>query len=107
VVDLTSEQRRQLDELAGEIAHDNPRLARALAGRWYAMRLRRSTRRLCRVRAGHAAGWCAMLLMLAAVPLLSVGAVLVQPALMLLGAVAVVNGLPLFLAARLHTPPAT
>lgn len=106
MVDLTSEQRRQLDELAGEIAHDNPRLARALAGRWYAMRLRRNTRTPGRVRQDRVLGWCAMLLMLAAVPLLSVGAVLAQPALILIGAIAVVNGPALLTAARLRGPPA-
>jgi hypothetical protein len=31
---LTSGEPRQLDELAGEPAHDNPSLARALTGPW-------------------------------------------------------------------------
>lgn len=104
-MELTSEQRRQLDELADEIAHDNPRLARALAGRWYAMRLRRDTRKRCGVRHGRGLGWWVMLLMLAAVPLLSVGAILAQPALILSGAIAIVNGPALFTVARLRGPP--
>lgn len=107
MVDLTSEQRRQLDELAGEIAHDNPRLARALAGHWYAIRLRRDTPNGCRARRGHVLGWWAMLLMLVAVPLLSVGAVLGRPVLILAGAIAIVNGPALLTVARSRRPPAS
>jgi hypothetical protein len=105
MVDLTSKQRRQLDELAGEIAHDNPRLARALAGRRYAVRLRREAQRHCRLRHRRVLAWWVMLLMLAAVPLLSVGAVLARPVLILAGAIALVNGPALFSVARLREPP--
>jgi hypothetical protein len=106
MVDLTSEQRRQLDELAGEIAHDNPRLARALAGHWYAVRVRRDTRKGCGVRRSPVLGWWALLLMLAAVPLLITGAVLAQPELILAGAIAIVNGPALLTAVRSRRPPA-
>lgn len=108
MVGLTSQQRHQLDELAGEIAHENPRLARALAGRWYARRLRRNTRRRrrSRVRRRHVLGCLAMLLMLAAVPLLCAGAIVAQPVLILLGAIAIVSGPALVAAARLRRPPA-
>jgi hypothetical protein len=106
VVGLTSQQRHQLDELAGEIAHENPRLARALAGRWYARRLRRNTRRRSRVRQRHILACLAMLLMLAAVPLLCAGAIVAQPVLILLGAIAIVSGPALVAGARLRRPPA-
>jgi hypothetical protein len=106
VADLTHEQRRQLDELAGELARDNPRLARALAGRWHAVRRRRTTRKPRRGRRGRALDWLALILILAAVPLLSVGVIVAQPVLIMLGAVAWISGPALFAAARLRRPPA-
>lgn len=104
-VTLTSGQRRQLDELAGELARENPRLARALAGRWYVLRRRlrgrldsRRRRRLC------ALGWLTVALTAVAAALLTVGVVLALPVLIALGAAVVVNLPVLFTAARLRPP---
>jgi hypothetical protein len=47
-----------------------------------------------------------MLLMLAAVPLLCAGAIVAQPVLILLGAIAIVSGPALVAGARLRRPPA-
>lgn len=91
MVDLTSEQRRQLDEIASELAHDNPRLARALAGRWYTLR-RRHAAAPRTGRRGRALGWSAISLLLAAIPLLSIGVILAQPVVLLLGSVALLTG---------------
>lgn len=106
MVDLTSEQRRQLDELAGGLARDNPRLARALAGRWYALRQRRRIRRPRRRLLGAVFDWLAAILLMAAAPLLSVGVLLPQPVLIVLGASATITGPMLFIAASLRRPPA-
>jgi hypothetical protein len=105
VVDLTSEQRRRLDELADDLARDNPRLARALAGRWYAMR-RGNIALRCRRQHGRALDWVTITLILAAIPLLIVGVILAQPVLILLGALAMVNGPALLTVARMRWPPA-
>jgi protein-S-isoprenylcysteine O-methyltransferase Ste14 len=106
VVGLTSEQRRQLDELAGELARDNPRLARALAGRWYAVRQRRRTPRPHHGRRSRGLAWLAVIVLLAAVPLLTLGMFLPQPVLIVLGAGAMLNGPILIIAAWSRRPPA-
>lgn len=104
MADLTSEQRRRLDELADELAGDNPRLARALAGRGYALRQRRRTRSSRRDRRGSVLACLAVTLLLAALPLLSLGMLLPQPVLIVLGAWAMLNGPMLFIAATLQRP---
>lgn len=106
MAELTSQQRRQLDELAGELARDNPRLARALAGRWYALRRQRITLKPCRSQRGHVLDWVAISLLLAAPLLLSLGVMLAQPVLLLLGAAAMINGPALLTVARTRWPPA-
>jgi hypothetical protein len=106
MVGLTSAERRQLDEWAGELAQDNPRLARALAGWWYAVRRRRGTRVSRRDRRTRTLDWLAVILIAVAAPLLIVGAVLAQPLLIGFGSVAIVNGPALFTAARVLWPPA-
>lgn len=103
MVDLSSEQRRQLDEIASELARDNPRLARALAGRWYAAR--RNTATPGRSRRARALGWLSISLLLAALPLLSVGVLLAQPVVILLGAVAMLTGPALLTATHTQWPP--
>jgi DUF3040 family protein len=103
VVDLTSEQCRRLDDLAGDLARDNPRLARALAGRRYARRRRNRARRRWR---GRALDWVAISLLLAAMPLLIVGVVLARPELILIGAVAMPTGPALLTATQTQWPPA-
>ena len=105
MVDLTSEQRRQLDELADELARDNPRLARALAGGWYALR-RRKIMKPRGSRHGRALDWLTISLLLAALPLLILGVILAQPLLILLGAAAMINGPALLTVARMRWPPA-
>lgn len=103
---LTTQQRRQLDEPAGDLARDNPRLARALAGRWYTIRRRRNTLNPRTSRRGRALQWLTLGLLLVAIPLLSVGVILAQPVLILLGAAAMGNGPPLLTLARTRRPPA-
>jgi hypothetical protein len=79
---LTRAERGRLAALADELATDDPRLARALAGRYY--RLRRGRRR---VRAGRSVrdrrvtvfGSLVTLLALAAVAVVIIGALLGQP----------------------------
>lgn len=104
---LTTEERRCLDELAGELARDNPRLARALAG-W---RVRRPGRpRWGSCPRGHVRRWLAVVLTAAGMPLLFVGAALAKPVLSALGAAALVGGpatITIAEAWRLwHSPPA-
>lgn len=102
---LTSTERRQLEALASELARDNPRLARALSGRWY--RLRRLGRALamphgvCDGRT-RALGYLAVLLIAAGGPLLVVSALLVLPVLIAVAAVAVINGPLLLLLVQLR-----
>jgi hypothetical protein len=106
-VTLTSGQRRQLDELADELARENPRLARALAGRWYvARRRRRATHESHRERRLRVLNWLAVVLTGAAAPLLILAVILAQPALLVLGSAALVNGPALSTVARLRSPPA-
>jgi hypothetical protein len=103
MVGLTGRERRQLDELAGEIARDSPRLARALTGRWYSVRPRCGPRDGFGVRRDRPTrawtGWT-VILALAAAPLPIVGAVPTRPLLIGLGALAMVNGPALFTAVR-------
>ena len=92
---LTTSERRQLEALAGELARDNPRLARALSGRWY--RLRRLGRALAMPRGEcdgrtRALGYGGVLLSAAAGPLLIVSAILAQPGLIAVAAVAMISG---------------
>lgn len=106
---LNGAERRQLEVLAAELARDNPRLARALSGRWYRLgRMLAPPRGGCDGRARMLA-FLALLLMAAGGPLMIAAALLAQPALIAVAAVAVVNGpLLLFLAqlrqARLKRP---
>ena len=92
-MELTRAERGRLALLADELALDNPRLARALAGRWYRLRPRRH-RPGQRAGGRHTkvAGYLAMLLMLAAPPLLIVGVLLGQPLEVFLGALALLAG---------------
>lgn len=106
MADLTSEQRRQLNELAGELARDNPRLARALTGRWYAVGRRHRIRFRFHVHREHVPAWLAVILLLAAVPLLSLGMLLPQPVLIVLGACALLIGPMVFMAASWRWPRA-
>lgn len=103
MANLTSEQRRRPDELADQLARDNPRLARALAGRWYPLR---RTPRPSRGWRCPGLGWLAVLLLLAAVPLLILGVLVNQPVLIALGASATVSGPMLHIAASLRRRPA-
>ena len=94
---LTTDERQRLCELAGELARDNPRLARALAGRWYARRVRATNLQQQRGRWwGRWWDWLAVVLIAIAMPLLLAGALLDVPALMVVGAVALVDGSALF-----------
>lgn len=102
---LTEGQRRQLDELAGELARENPRLARALAGRRYLVRRRyggsegsRGNRRRL--------DWLVVALTAAAAPLLIIGFLLALPVLIALGVAALVSLLVRFTAARPRPPAA-
>lgn len=106
MADLTSKERRQLDELAGDLARDNPRLARALAGRWYAIRRRRLLRGPRRSRPGRARAWLATILLLTGLPLLSLGVLLPQPVLIVLGAWTMLNAPMPLIATWSRWPPA-
>jgi hypothetical protein len=112
-VALTTEERRRLHELAGDLARDNPRLARALVGWWHSPRARRWRRIRSELPLRprlHLADWIAVICIIGAVPLLAVGAALAQPVLIGIGAASVVNGPALFTAARLRRsggPPGT
>lgn len=106
-MNLTSEQRSRLDELAGDLSGENPRLARALAGGWYVVRRR------CagppgsrRGRCVRALDWPAVAATVVAAPLLVVGIVLAQPALIALGLAALVNVLVRCTAVRQRPPAA-
>jgi hypothetical protein len=111
-VALTTEERRRLIELAGDLALDNPRLARALAGRSHSLRGRGWSRSRGDPRPRRPArllDWIAISCMVGAVPLLTIGVALGQPVLIVIGAVALVNGPALFVSARVpHAgkPPA-
>lgn len=100
---LTTEERRQLRELAGEFAHDNPRLARAMAGRWYARRApaRTSQRPRRKRRFGVVWDWLALVLTAAGFVLLVAGAALDLPVLIAIGAVALVDGPAVFAGRRM------
>lgn len=106
MADLTSQQRRELDELASDLARDNPRLARALAGRWYTIRRRHKTAHGRVSRSSRALDWLTISLLLAAIPLLSVGVILAQPVLILVGAAAMINGPALLTLVRTRWPRA-
>ncbi|HZC53550.1 MAG TPA: DUF3040 domain-containing protein [Mycobacterium sp.] len=104
---LTTDERRYLDELAVELARDNPRLARALAGRWHALRARHGRWLSWRPRQ-HVQGWLAVVLTAAAMPLLIVGVALDQPVFLALGAAALISGpavVAIAEARRLWHPP--
>ena len=99
---LSSTERRRLDVLADELARDNPRLARALAGRRYRLgrALARST---CRQDAHRRTlYYLAIALTACAAPLLVIGLMLLQPILIALGAAAIINGPALLLLQQLR-----
>jgi Flp pilus assembly protein TadB len=100
---LTRAERGRLVALADDLALDDPRLARALAGRCYRLRPRgawRHPRR--RVRGRHIKVFASLvtLLALAAVAVIVLGAVLGQPLIIALGAFVLLDG-PALLAVAL------
>ncbi len=97
MVELSNGERQRLDELASELARDNPRLARALAGRPLRVRPR--------IPRSRALDWLATVLIAAAGPLLAVGVVLAQPVVTAAGAAAMVTGPLVFTAVRTRWPP--
>lgn len=101
MVELTGGERQRLDELAQELARDNPRLARALAGRSVRLRPRRGMR----IRRARALDWFATVLIAAAAPLLTVGVVLAQPLVAVAGGAAMITGPLVFTALRTRWPP--
>lgn len=98
---LTIEERRQLRELAGEFAHDNPRLARALAGRRYARRVPAGTSQGSKRPPLVVWDWMAVVLTAVGFPVMVVGAVLGTPVLIAIGAIALVAGPALFTARQI------
>jgi len=93
-VSLTADERRRLDELAAELALENPELARALTGHAPRRRWRSPFSHLGR--GGTCLptfrGWSALILTGLAAPLLIVAVVLELPALIGLGAFVLVAG---------------
>lgn len=93
---FTSEERRRLYELAGELVDEYPQVARALVGTTDFHRLqRRVTRRTGRSRFFRCSAvlcYLPLLITLASLPLLISGLLLDLPAVIAFGAVAMVNG---------------
>lgn len=101
---MSSDERRRLDELADDLARDNPQLARALTGRRYPAGHVRARWNRCRIRRrrGRAPDLLAVILALSGPPLLSIGVLLTESAVIAAGALALVGGPALFTVLRLR-----